>query len=153
MTCQSSHGNLVHILLRLLCNFITHPSFTVLKRSETRKLIAAVGFILDVSDFMDDHLEGRALLAKNIRKNAMTTFFSGVYDHSNAAYSVRRLPTFLLIVRKPDMNITPQLLSMKRVSVLHGGQPHGNEELAIPASQKLRVAWYNEMGSPYISAI
>lgn len=40
---------------------------------------------------------------------------------------------------------------MKRVGVLHGGAPHGLEELAIPPSQKLRVARYNEMGSPYSS--
>lgn len=46
----------------------------------------------------------------------------------------------------------PQLLAMKRVGVLHGGAPHGNEEYAIPPSQKLRVARYNEMGSPYTSA-
>ena len=41
---------------------------------------------------------------------------------------------------------------MKRVGVLHGGMPHGSDELAIPPSQKLRVMRYNEMGSPYTSA-
>lgn len=40
---------------------------------------------------------------------------------------------------------------MKRVAVLRGGQPHGSEELAIPPSQKLRIARYNEMTSPYSS--
>ena len=41
---------------------------------------------------------------------------------------------------------------MKRVGILRGGQPHGTEELAIPPSQKLRVARYNEMSSPYGSS-
>lgn len=41
---------------------------------------------------------------------------------------------------------------MKRVGVLHGGQPHGSEELAVPPSQKLRVARYTEMSSPYNSS-
>jgi len=101
------------------------------KEAETRPLIAVAGFIHDVSNFMDEHPGGRHLLAKNIGKDATTAFFGGIYDHSNAAHN---------------------LLAMKRVGVLHGGQPHGNEERAIPPSQKLRIARYNEMGSPYASS-
>jgi len=39
----------------------------------------------------------------------------------------------------------PQLLSMMRVGVLHGGMPHALEEKAVPPSQHLRVTRYNEV--------
>lgn len=45
-----------------------------------------------------------------------------------------------------------QLLAMKRVGVLNGGMAHGTEDKAIPPSQRLRIARYNEMGSPYASS-
>lgn len=38
---------------------------------------------------------------------------------------------------------------MKRVGVLDGGTAHGLEDKAIPPSQRLRIARYNEMGSGY----
>jgi len=101
-----------------------------LNESEKRPLIAVAGFIHDVASFMDEHPGGRHLLAKNIGRDATTAFFGGVYDHSNAAHN---------------------LLAMKRVAALRGGQPHGSEERAVPPSQKLRVARYNEMTSPYSS--
>jgi stearoyl-CoA desaturase (delta-9 desaturase) len=39
---------------------------------------------------------------------------------------------------------------MKRVGVLHGGAPHATEE-HIPPSQRLKIARYNELTSPYCS--
>jgi len=54
-----------------------------------------------------------------------------VYDHSNAAHN---------------------LLAMKRVGVLHGGHPHGLEDKSIPPSQRLKIARYNELSSPYGSS-
>lgn len=41
---------------------------------------------------------------------------------------------------------------MKRVGVLHGGSPHGTDEKAIPPSQRLKIARYNELASPYASS-
>ena len=41
---------------------------------------------------------------------------------------------------------------MKRVGVLHGGMPHASEERVIPPSQRLRIARYNELASPYYSS-
>ncbi|KAF5353848.1 hypothetical protein D9758_010556 [Tetrapyrgos nigripes] len=61
-----------------------------------------------------------------IGKDATMTFFGGVYDHSNAAHN---------------------LLAMKRVGVLQGGHPHTLDNKAIPPSQRLKVAPYNELGS------
>jgi stearoyl-CoA desaturase (delta-9 desaturase) len=101
------------------------------EQSEKRPLILISGFIHDVSAFMDEHPGGRHLLAKNIGKDATTAFFGGVYDHSNAAHN---------------------LLAMKRVGVLHGGHPHGLEDKNIPPSQRLKIARYNEINSPYASS-
>ncbi|KAI0053187.1 delta9-fatty acid desaturase [Auriscalpium vulgare] len=99
-------------------------------QAQKRPLILVAGFIHDVASFIDDHPGGRHLLVKHIGKDASTAFFGGVYDHSNAAHN---------------------LLSMMRVGVLHGGAPHGLEDKAIPPSQRLRVARYSELSSPYSS--
>jgi len=102
-----------------------------LEQAGNRPLIVIAGFIHDVSDFLDEHPGGRHFLVKNIGKDATTAFFGGIYDHSNAAHN---------------------LLAMKRVGVLHGGMAHGAEDKAVPPSQRLRIARYNEMGSPYASS-
>jgi len=101
------------------------------EQAEKRPLIVIAGFIHDVSDFLDEHPGGRHFLTKNVGKDATTAFFGGIYDHSNAAHN---------------------LLAMKRVGVLHGGMALGIEDKAIPPSQKLRIARYNEMGSGYGSS-
>ena len=41
---------------------------------------------------------------------------------------------------------------MKRVGILHGGTVQGLDDKAVPPSQRLKIARYNEMGSPYGSS-
>jgi len=41
---------------------------------------------------------------------------------------------------------------MKRVGVLHGGMPQGADEKLIPPSQRLKIARYSELSSPYASS-
>ncbi|GJE88813.1 delta9-fatty acid desaturase [Phanerochaete sordida] len=102
------------------------------EQASKRPLIVVAGFIHDVSDFLDEHPGGRHLLVKYIGRDATTAFFGGVYDHSNAAHN---------------------LLSMKRVGILHGGTQHGLQDKSIPPAQRLRIARYNELGgSPYNSS-
>ncbi|KAF5367474.1 hypothetical protein D9758_003688 [Tetrapyrgos nigripes] len=101
------------------------------EQSLKRPLILISGFIHDVSNFIEEHPGGAHLLIKFIGKDATTAFFGGVYDHSNAAHN---------------------LLAMKRVGVLHGGHPHGLDDNAIPPSQRLKIARYNELGSGFGSS-
>lgn len=68
--------------------------------SKKRPLIAIHGFIHDVSEFMDNHPGGRALVASRIGQDATVAFEGGIYEHSNAAHN---------------------MLSMMRVGVLSGG--------------------------------
>jgi len=108
---------------------ITWESFQ--EQSLKRPLICVTGFIHDVSTFMDNHPGGRNMLVRNIGKDATTSFFGGVYDHSNAAHN---------------------LLAMMRVGILRGGQPHADDERRMPPSQKLRIMRANEIGSAYASS-
>ncbi|KAF5318710.1 hypothetical protein D9619_010636 [Psilocybe cf. subviscida] len=101
------------------------------EQSLKRPLILISGFIHDVGTFVNEHPGGPHLLIKFIGKDATTAFFGGVYDHSNAAHN---------------------LLAMKRVGVLHGGMRQGIDDKAVPPSQRLKIARYNELGSPYGSS-
>ncbi|KAL1633912.1 stearoyl-CoA 9-desaturase [Diplodia intermedia] len=65
-----------------------------------RAWIAVAGVIHDVSDFVDEHPGGRALLRGAVGRDATALFNGGVYEHSNAAHN---------------------LLSTMRVGVLRGG--------------------------------
>jgi stearoyl-CoA desaturase (delta-9 desaturase) len=102
------------------------------EQAANRPLVLIAAHIHDLSDFMDEHPGGRHLITKYIGKDATTAFFGGVYDHSNAAHN---------------------LLSMKRVGILHGGHPHGSDDKRIPPSQRLRIARYGEIGNTTASAM
>ena len=41
---------------------------------------------------------------------------------------------------------------MMRVGVLHGGMQHALEDKHVPPAQRLRVARYTELSSPYASS-
>ncbi|KAH9842436.1 delta9-fatty acid desaturase [Rhodofomes roseus] len=101
------------------------------EQAQKRALVIIAGFIHDVSSLIDEHPGGRHLILKYVGKDATTAFFGGVYNHSNAAHN---------------------LLSMKRVGVLHGGVQHGLDDKNIPPAQRLRVARYSELLSSSGSA-
>ena len=58
------------------------------EQAQNRSLILISGFIHDVTGFLDENPGGRHLLAKSIGKDATSSFFGGVYNHSNAAHNV-----------------------------------------------------------------
>ncbi|KAI0034404.1 delta 9-fatty acid desaturase protein [Vararia minispora EC-137] len=88
------------------------------KQAQMRSLMVVAGFVHDVSDFMDDHPGGRALVVAALGTDATANFFGGVYDHSNAAHN---------------------LLSGLRVGVLLGGLEHMSETAARPPWQKWEI--------------
>ncbi|KIJ39016.1 hypothetical protein M422DRAFT_781163 [Sphaerobolus stellatus SS14] len=92
------------------------------EESMNRPLVLIAGFIHDVSSFMDQHPGGRDMLAGNIGKDVTTSFFGGIYNHSNAAHNI---------------------LSMLRVGVLRGGVQH--VDAIIPPGQELRIVQTKEM--------
>lgn len=65
-----------------------------------KALVAIAGVVHDVTDFINEHPGGRALINSGIGKDATALFNGGVYAHSNAAHN---------------------LLSSMRVGVIRGG--------------------------------
>ncbi|KZT41980.1 delta9-fatty acid desaturase [Sistotremastrum suecicum HHB10207 ss-3] len=91
---------------------------TFQRESKERHLIVVSGFIHDIADFVENHPGGRALIVSQIGKDATAAFFGGVYDHSNAAHN---------------------LLSMRRVGVLHGGVEIAKIEPTIPSLRVVQL--------------
>ncbi|KAF8955037.1 delta 9-fatty acid desaturase protein [Flammula alnicola] len=73
---------------------------TFQEEAKSRPLVLISGFIHDVSTFADQHPGGKHNLLGNTGKEVTSSFFGGVYTHSNAAHN---------------------LLSMMRVGILDGG--------------------------------
>ena len=65
-----------------------------------KALVTIAGVVHDVSDFVQEHPGGKALIKSAIGKDATALFNGGVYNHSNAAHN---------------------LLSSMRVGVVRGG--------------------------------
>lgn len=65
-----------------------------------RGLIAVAGVVHDVTDFINEHPGGKAIIKSGLGKDATAMFNGGVYMHSNAAHN---------------------LLSTMRVGVIRGG--------------------------------
>lgn len=63
-------------------------------------MITVAGVVHDVTDFIDDHLGGKAMIKSSLSRDATAMFNGGVYNHSNAAHN---------------------LLSTMRVGVIRGG--------------------------------
>ncbi|PYI36271.1 hypothetical protein BP00DRAFT_441856 [Aspergillus indologenus CBS 114.80] len=68
--------------------------------AKSRALVSVAGVVHDVSQFVEEHPGGRAMITAGIGKDATAMFNGGVYYHSNAAHN---------------------LLSMMRVGVIRGG--------------------------------
>ncbi|RAK75949.1 acyl-CoA desaturase, partial [Aspergillus fijiensis CBS 313.89] len=68
--------------------------------AKSRALVAVAGVVHDVSQFVEEHPGGRAMINAGIGKDSTAMFNGGVYYHSNAAHN---------------------LLSMMRVGVIRGG--------------------------------
>ncbi|ODV92591.1 hypothetical protein CANCADRAFT_1182 [Tortispora caseinolytica NRRL Y-17796] len=71
-----------------------------LEQSKERALVLIAGVVHDVTNFVDEHPGGYALIKSAIGKDATANFNGGVYDHSNAAHN---------------------LLATMRVGVIRGG--------------------------------
>ncbi|RAH80367.1 hypothetical protein BO86DRAFT_316191 [Aspergillus japonicus CBS 114.51] len=67
--------------------------------AKSRALVAVAGVVHDVSQFVEEHPGGRAMITAGIGKDVTAMFNGGVYYHSNAAHN---------------------LLSMMRVGVIRG---------------------------------
>lgn len=79
---------------------ISWDDFVDTAKNKGKALVAVAGVIHDVTDFINDHPGGKALISSAIGKDATAIFNGGVYNHSNAAHN---------------------LLSTMRVGVLRGG--------------------------------
>jgi stearoyl-CoA desaturase (Delta-9 desaturase) len=58
------------------------------KQDDDRDLLLIAGFIHDVSNFIDSHPGGRAILKSYTGKDATVAFYGGVHDHNTAAHNM-----------------------------------------------------------------
>ncbi|CAF0981678.1 unnamed protein product [Adineta ricciae] len=58
------------------------------KKDDGRVLVLIAGFIHDVSNFIDSHPGGRALIRSYVGKDATVAFYGGVHDHNTAAHNM-----------------------------------------------------------------
>ncbi|KAK9447199.1 uncharacterized protein V1518DRAFT_421614 [Limtongia smithiae] len=70
------------------------------EQAKTRALVLIAGVVHDVTNFIEQHPGGQALISSGVGKDATAIFNGGVYDHSNAAHN---------------------LLATMRVGVIRGG--------------------------------
>ncbi|KAK9471053.1 uncharacterized protein V1510DRAFT_421135 [Dipodascopsis tothii] len=70
------------------------------EQSKSRSLVLIAGVVHDVTNFIEQHPGGKALISSGIGKDATAVFNGGVYEHSNAAHN---------------------LLATMRVGVIRGG--------------------------------
>lgn len=90
---------------------------TFQKESRTKNLVLFSGFIHDVTDFVEVHPGGKAILQNACGMDITAAFFGGIYEHSSAAHN---------------------LLAMKRVGILNGGV-ESTMDGHIPPSQILCI--------------
>jgi stearoyl-CoA desaturase (delta-9 desaturase) len=57
-------------------------------KNDGRVLVLISGFIHDVSNFIDSHPGGRALLKSQVGKDATAAFYGGVHDHNTAGHNL-----------------------------------------------------------------
>ena len=70
-------------------SIISFEEYKILsKKDDGRALILIAGFIHDVSNFIDSHPGGRALIKSYIGKDATAAFYGGIHDHNTAAHNL-----------------------------------------------------------------
>jgi len=62
--------------------------FQAQHKQSGRNLVVLDGFILDVTNFIDEHPGGYHLIKTRLGKDISTAFNGGVYEHSNAAHNL-----------------------------------------------------------------
>jgi stearoyl-CoA desaturase (delta-9 desaturase) len=91
----------------------------VTQTTNGRNVIAVAGVVHDVTDFIDDHPGGKAMIKSGLGKDATAMFNGGIYDHSNAAHN---------------------LLSTMRIGVIRGGMEveiWKNEHIVVDDAQSI----------------
>ena len=58
------------------------------KQDNDRALVLIAGFIHDVSNFIDSHPGGRAILKSYVGKDATVAFYGGIHDHNTGAHNM-----------------------------------------------------------------
>ncbi|KAH8432749.1 acyl-CoA desaturase [Aspergillus melleus] len=90
-----------------------------IEKSKTKALVAIAGVIHDVTDFVDEHPGGKAMIKAGIGKDATAMFNGGVYYHSNAAHNLLSMMRIGVIRGGSEVEVFKQ--AQKDRSSLHGG--------------------------------
>ncbi|BFZ62916.1 stearoyl-CoA 9-desaturase [Saitoella coloradoensis] len=80
-----------------------------------KKLVLVAGVVHDVSEFVNQHPGGIALIRSGIGKDMTSAFNGGVYDHSNAAHNL--LATMRVAVVRGGMEVEIWKQSMREAEM------------------------------------
>ncbi|KAK9459204.1 uncharacterized protein V1516DRAFT_697291 [Lipomyces oligophaga] len=96
------------------------------EQAKERSLVLIAGVVHDVTNFIEQHPGGKALIQSGIGKDATAIFNGGVYDHSNAAHN---------------------LLATMRVGVIRGGMEVEVWKMAQRENKDATIMQDSEMNS------
>ncbi len=94
---------------------------TLANKDDGRELVLIAGFVHDVSNFIDSHPGGRALLKSQVGKDATVPFHGGVQEHSIAAHNTLAMMRVAIckhggevehLKKRPEHGFTPTPISI-----------------------------------------
>ncbi|CAG8455985.1 13530_t:CDS:10 [Dentiscutata erythropus] len=127
------------------------------KNAKSNNWICIEGIIHDITDFMEDHPGGKAILIASRGEDMTNAFNGGVYDHSNAARNL--LSSFRIGVISGGGEVmsqgygTPQQYGQQQPGQPPYGQQHGPPPQVPPGADSQLWFWFQAVDTDRSGAL